>query len=85
MKSRFNRTINWNKYQSKVTIQAPNPYLDYLTDKSFQGVKRLFVLSFENTIDRSVHAKYYLPTVEIKDYNVMIDGKAVLISQFKGI
>ena len=33
--SGFKRKINWNKYQSKVTIQAPNPYLDYLTDPSF--------------------------------------------------
>ena len=29
---------------------------------------------FENKKDRTAHAKYYLPTVEIKDYNVMIDG-----------
>ena len=26
LKSDFKRTINWNKYQSKKTIQAPNPY-----------------------------------------------------------
>ena len=69
----FKRTINWNKYQSKVPILAPNPYLDYLTDQRFQGVNRLFVLSFENNTDRTIHTKYYLPTVEIKDYNVMID------------
>ena len=43
LKSGFKTTINWNKYQSKVTIQAPNPYLDYLTDPIFQGVNRLFV------------------------------------------
>ena len=35
LKSGFKRTINWNKYQSKVLIQAPNPYLDYLIDLSF--------------------------------------------------
>ena len=51
------------------------PYLDYLIDPSFQGVNRLFVLSFENTIDRTVRTGYYLPKVEIKDYNVMIHGK----------
>ena len=44
MKSSFKRTINWNKYQSKVTIQATNPYLDYLIVPSFQGVNRRFVL-----------------------------------------
>ena len=73
LKSDFKRTINWNKYQSKVTIQAPNPYLDYLIDPSFQGVNRLFVLSFENTTDRTVPTKYYLPTIEIKDCYVIID------------
>ena len=73
LKSGFKRTINWNKYQSKVTIQTPNPYLDYLTEQSFQGANRLFVLSFENTTDRTVHTKYYLTNVEIKDYNVIID------------
>ena len=52
----------------------PNTYLDYLIDPSFQGVNRRFVLSFENTTDRTVHTKHYLPTVKIKDYNVMIDG-----------
>ena len=30
LKSDFLKEINWNKYQSKVTIQAANPYLDYL-------------------------------------------------------
>ena len=52
-----------------------NPYLDYSIDQSFQGVNRLFVLSFENTTDRTVHREYFPPTVETKDYNVMIDGK----------
>ena len=45
LKSGFNkRTISWNKYQSKLTIQVPNPYFDYLIDPSFQKVNRLFVL-----------------------------------------
>ena len=30
---------------------------------------------FENNDDRTVYTKYYLPTVDIKDYNVMIDGQ----------
>ena len=41
----------------------------------FQGVNRLFVLLFED--DRTSHSTYYLPKVEIKDYNVMIDGRNV--------
>ena len=74
-KSGFKMTIDWNKYQPKVVIQAPNPYLDYLTDPSFQGVNRLFVLSIKNATYRTVHTKYHLPTVEMKDYNIIIDGQ----------
>ena len=47
-KSGSKRTINWNKYQSKITIQRQNQYLDYLIDPRFQRVNRRFVLSFEN-------------------------------------
>ena len=75
LKSGFKRTINWNKYQSKIATQGPNPYLDYLIDPSFQGVNRLFVLSYENITDRTVHTEYFLPKVEIKDHNVMINGQ----------
>ena len=48
LKCAFKRTINWNKYQFKVTTQAQSQYLNCLTDPSFQGVNRVFVLSFEN-------------------------------------
>ena len=44
---------------------------------SFQGVNRLFVFSFENENDRKSHSNYYLPKVEIKDYNVIIHSKNV--------
>ena len=63
LKSGFKRTINWSKYESKLSVQTPNPYLDFLINPSFQGVNRLFVLSFENEEDRTVHTKYYLPLV----------------------
>ena len=33
------------------------------------------VLSFENKDDRISQSTYYLPKAEIKDYNVIIDGK----------
>ena len=48
LNSDFKRTINWNKYQSNPKTYALNQYLNRLVDPSFQGVKRLFVLSFEN-------------------------------------
>ena len=73
--SGFKRIINWNKYESIPKTYAQNRYLNHLINASFQGVNRLFVLSFENEDQRKSHSTYYLPKVEIKDYNVMIDGK----------
>ena len=46
-----------------------NRYLNHFVNPSFQGVKRLFVLSFENGNDRKSHSNYYLPKVEIKYYD----------------
>ena len=84
LESGFKRSVNWNKHQSKLTQQAQTRYLDSLIDPSFQGVNKLFVLSFEYEEDRKVHTGYYLPKVEKKDYN-MIDGKTFSISQLKVI
>ena len=75
LKSNFKRKINWNKYESSVKTFAQNRYLNYLINPSFQGANGLFVLSFENEDDRASHSTYYLPEVEIKDYNGMIDGR----------
>ena len=77
LKLGFTLTINWNKYQAKVTIQNRNQYLDYLADISFQGVNRLFVLSFKNNAHQTRHTRYFLPKVVIKDYNVMINGQKI--------
>ena len=85
LKSGFKRTINMDKYQTKVSTERQNQYLDYLIDPVFQGVNTLFVLSFEYECDRKVHTGYYLSKVEIKDSNVMIDGKNFLISHLKAI
>ena len=67
--------INWNKYLWKPELLAWNPNLNHLVEPSFQGVNRLFVLAFENDAQRTSNKRYYLPNVEIKDYNVIIDGK----------
>ena len=81
LKSDFKRVINWNKYLSKPELLAQNPNLNHLVEPSFQGVNRLFVLAFENDDDRTSNDKYYLPTVEIKDYNIVIKVKTFLINQ----
>ena len=75
LKSGFKRVINWNKYLSKPELLAQNPNLNHLVEPRFQGVNRLFVLAFENDDDRTSDEQYYLPTVEIKDYNIMINGE----------
>ena len=71
----FKRIINWNKYQSKPTLQTRKRYLNYLTDPSFQGVNWLFVFSFENDVYQKSYRKYFLATVKIEEYNVITDGK----------
>ena len=73
LKSGFKRVINWNKYLSKPELLAQNPNLNHLVEPSFQGINRLFVLAFENDDDRTSDDQYYLPTVKIKDYNIMIN------------
>ena len=83
LKSGFKRTIKWNKYRSQMTIQNNNSNLNYLIDPTFTNANRLFVLSFErieeNNIKkdyRDTFSHYYVPTVGIKDFNVLIDGKS---------
>ena len=75
LKSGFKRTIKWNKYMSQMSNQNEDNNLNYLIDPTFTNVNRLFVLSFENYTDRTSYSKYYFPKADIKDYNVMIDGK----------
>ena len=77
IKSDFKRVIYWNKYLSKPELLAQNPNLNHLVESSFQGVNRFFVLAFENDAQRTSHSGYYLPNVEIKDYNIMINGESL--------
>ena len=48
-------------------MQDPNPYLDYLMDLRFQGIYRLFVLSFENNYHQRSYKRTILPTVELRN------------------
>ena len=50
--------------------------LNYLIDPTFNKVNKLFVLRVENEDDRTSFSKCYTPSVEIKDFNVLIDGKS---------
>ena len=92
----FKRTIYRNQYVSKpFTEQAANKtgITRFALDAGFQGVNRLFVLTFEDTradeaayapaprnlavnrVIRDSYRKYFVPRVDIKSYNVLIDGR----------
>ena len=75
LNSGFKGTIKWNKYRSEMTYQSETNNLNYLIDPTFIKVNGLFVLSFENEEGRTSFSKYYTPKVEIKDFNVLVDGK----------
>ena len=75
LKPGFKRTIKWNKYRSEMTSQTKTNYINNLIDPAFTKVNRLFVLSFKYEEDRTSFSEFYVPKVEIKDFNVLIDGK----------
>ena len=62
-----------------MTIQPQSNNLIYLIDPTFTNVNRLFVLSFprnNNTDSRYCFSNYYVPKVEINDFNVLTDEKS---------
>ena len=84
----FKRSVYWSNYETqpaKVIEQGKNLILN----ASFQGVKRLFVLAYsiaapaagdnpppvDETTGIKNNKKYFLPRGEIKNYNVLIDGR----------
>ena len=80
----FERSVYWNSYETKsakVIEQGKNLY--ELLNASFQGIKRLFVLAYfiaaGDDADQETgikdNKKYFLPRGEIKNYNVLIDGR----------
>ena len=83
LKSGYKRTVKWNKYKSQMSVQSNNNYLNYLNDSIFTKVNRLFVLSLERIEENNVKkyhrdsfSHYYVPNVEMKDFNVLIDRKS---------
>ena len=84
LKPGFKKTIKWNKYRSQMTIQNNNNNLNYLIYPTFTNVNRLFVLSYkrieEDNIEkdyRDFFSNYYVPKVQIKDFNVLINGEKI--------
>ena len=83
----FKRSVYWTKYQVipnkivNISINDRAYHLRELLDSNYQGVKRLFVLAYNNTADKDDQVsidffkKYLLPRVKIENYNIEIDGR----------
>ena len=81
----FERTVIWNEYKSKIErINIPandNSFKRTTLDTSFQGVNKLLAAAYKtDDIERNANTqnsktRYCLPRAEIKDYNVLIDGR----------
>ena len=82
----FKRPIHWNKYKVtpnkivKIAAADSQYYIRELIDSSWQGVKRLCVLAYDNTAGNSQvffysYKKYFLPRITIDKYNIEIDGR----------
>ena len=78
----FKRSVFWNEYKSKiqtVTQTRNNNSKRILLHSSFQGVNRFFVMGFNSNnnsiVERNSYRKYFLPRVDIKTYNVLIDSR----------
>ena len=78
LKSGFTREIIWNKYRSQMTTEETNNNLNILIDPTFTNVNRLFVLTYPINDDnnRQSFFHFYLPSIMVKDYNVIIDTLA---------
>ena len=57
--------------------------MNHLVEPNFQGVNRIFVLTFKNDTQRASSKAYYLPTVQLKDYNIMIKGENIFDQPIK--
>ena len=59
-----------------MTVQPQNNSLNHLIDPVFTNVNRLFVSSFartDATDNRDTFSDYYVPNVDIKDFNVLME------------
>ena len=46
-----------------------------MLDVAIPRVYRLFVAAFPNDVLRNNHRRYFLPRTNIRDYNILIDGR----------
>ena len=76
--------MKWNIYRSQMTIQPQNNSFNYLIDSTLTNVNRLFTLPFSRNNagdNKDSFSHHYVPNVETKYFNVLVDGKGFLICQ----
>ena len=73
LKTGISFDFEWGRYRTQIINQPAINNLNFLIDPTFNNANGLFVLAFPNEEDQSSFFKYYTPTVEIKDCNVLID------------
>ena len=75
----FNDLFIGTNIKKEQNEDADNNVFKYINlDPSFQGVNRLFVMAYSraaNELERNSRRKYYLPRIDLKKYNVIIDGR----------
>ena len=74
----FERLVYWNEYKTKSWNKNTTNECRYLTEANFLRVNRLFVLTDPNedaSVKRFSGKKYYLPKGNIKNCNVIVNGK----------
>ena len=76
----FQRSVYWNEYKTKKINENAdaNVFMYINLDPSFQGVNKLFDMAYNRANGqptRNGQRKYYLPKIDLKKYNVIIDGR----------
>ena len=78
----FERPIYWNEYKANSENKNTKNKYRYFLSSSFVGVNKLFVLVYSNQDADSKRFKtrrYYLQKAIIDNYNVIINGKKIII------
>ena len=82
----FKRPIYWNECKVipykivEIAVNNGEKYIRELLDSSWQAVKKLFVLAYNNKegnneVSIDSYEKYFFPRVKMENYNVEIDGR----------
>ena len=81
----FKTSVFWNEYKNNIErvaqAQNDNNFKRIMLDASYPGENSLFAIRFDENddsifkVERNSHKKYFLPRVDIKDSNVLIDSR----------